>query len=124
MENPHLTPPRPDSTPTKNIDNIMELTLPSSTNNSRPGTPLDSCCERRLALIEEMNEFIFVIQQTQSVINGYNAQGVAEGFLIDHQLQLQVIYKNDLQHVVSELSSLPPVIPLVALLMSFPFHPS
>ncbi|GFY54228.1 hypothetical protein TNIN_19831 [Trichonephila inaurata madagascariensis] len=32
----------------------MELTLPSSTNNSRPETPLDSYCERRLALTEEI----------------------------------------------------------------------
>ncbi|GFY31589.1 hypothetical protein TNCV_4694331 [Trichonephila clavipes] len=99
-ENHHLSPPRPDSTPTRDIDNIMERTLPSSTNNFRPGTPLDSYCDRSLALTQEMNDLKLAIQATQTAINGYNAQGVSEGFLIDHQLRLQVTYKNNLPHVL------------------------
>ncbi|GFV05504.1 hypothetical protein TNCV_227151 [Trichonephila clavipes] len=41
MESQHLTPPRPASTPHKDANNLMELLLPSSTINSRPGTPQD-----------------------------------------------------------------------------------
>ncbi|GFX22186.1 hypothetical protein TNCV_364971 [Trichonephila clavipes] len=41
MESQHLTSPRPATTPQKDADNHMELSLPSSTNNSRPGTPQD-----------------------------------------------------------------------------------
>ncbi|GFW39257.1 hypothetical protein TNCV_1832431 [Trichonephila clavipes] len=41
MESKHLTSSRPVSTPHKDADNLLELLLPSSANNSRPGTPQD-----------------------------------------------------------------------------------
>ncbi|GFY70247.1 hypothetical protein TNIN_392701, partial [Trichonephila inaurata madagascariensis] len=96
VESHHPTPPRPASTQPKDNDNIMELTLHSSTNNSRPATPQDSHCRRRLALNEELKEFTFAIQTTRIMINDYKAQGITGRFLIDHQLQLHDAYKNDL----------------------------
>ncbi|GFX37005.1 hypothetical protein TNCV_1175051 [Trichonephila clavipes] len=39
MENLHISPSSLDSTPCKDFNNAMELTLPTSSNSSRPGTP-------------------------------------------------------------------------------------
>ncbi|GFW58651.1 retrovirus-related Pol polyprotein from transposon opus [Trichonephila clavipes] len=41
MESQHLTSSRLASTPHKNVNNLMELSLSTSTNNSRPRTPQD-----------------------------------------------------------------------------------
>ncbi|GFX48763.1 hypothetical protein TNCV_3479471 [Trichonephila clavipes] len=46
VESHDPTPPRPASTPPMDNDYFMELTLPSSTNNLRPGTPQDTHCRR------------------------------------------------------------------------------
>ncbi|GFY30519.1 hypothetical protein TNCV_3522821 [Trichonephila clavipes] len=56
MENLHLSSPSSDSTPTKDFDNAMETTMPTSSNNSRP--------EKRRALTQEIKEINFAIQTT------------------------------------------------------------
>ncbi|GFX03203.1 hypothetical protein TNCV_1700871 [Trichonephila clavipes] len=100
VESHNPTPSRPASTPAMDKDNFMELTLPPSTNNSRLGMPQDSHCRRRLALNEELKGFTLAIQATQVAIKDYKDKRVTGGFLIDHQQQLQDVYRNDLQHVV------------------------
>ncbi|GFY50976.1 hypothetical protein TNIN_315141 [Trichonephila inaurata madagascariensis] len=46
VESHNPTPPRPASTPPMDKDSIMDLTLPPSTNTSRPKTPQDTHCRR------------------------------------------------------------------------------
>ncbi|GFY43112.1 hypothetical protein TNIN_303831 [Trichonephila inaurata madagascariensis] len=92
MENHQISPPRPVSSLIRNMNNIMGLTLPSFTNNSRLETPVESYCKRRPALTQEMKDLNIAIQATQTTIKGYNAHGFTEGFLIDPQCQFQINY--------------------------------
>ncbi|GFV35543.1 hypothetical protein TNCV_3205741 [Trichonephila clavipes] len=83
-------------------DKFKDMSLPSSAHTSRPGTPHDSTCKRRLALTEKLNQLTFAIQTTNTAINNIKAQGITHSFLIDHQLQLQATYEKDLQHVIQD----------------------
>ncbi|GFW62956.1 hypothetical protein TNCV_4453041 [Trichonephila clavipes] len=121
MENLLISPPSHDSTPSKDLNNAMELTLSTSSNTSRPGRPLESTCKRRHALTEEISQLTTAVQITNNYISNYKNHGVdSHSFLIQNQLQLKAAYEKDIQHVVSELSSLPPSTPVNDNLLDFP----
>ncbi|GFW10445.1 hypothetical protein TNCV_892401 [Trichonephila clavipes] len=98
MENLHISPSSLDSTPSKDVNNAMELTLTTSFNNSRPGTPLESTCKRRLALTEEINKLTLGLQTTSKSISTLKSNGVeSHSPLIQNQLRIKAIYEKEIQ---------------------------
>ncbi|GFU54917.1 hypothetical protein TNCV_1464251 [Trichonephila clavipes] len=94
--------------PNKTTDEPKDLILTSSNHTSRPETPQDSTCKRRLALSEELSQLTLAVQATNTAINNYKAHGVFHIFFIALQLQLQAVYEKYMQHVIGEIFSLPP----------------
>ncbi|GFY43803.1 hypothetical protein TNIN_139351 [Trichonephila inaurata madagascariensis] len=76
---------------TSDLTNIMELSLPSSPNSSRPGTPTATNCERLTAIQEDIEKFGIVIEATKSTIKTLLFTGVADDndpTLLDHNRRL------------------------------------
>ncbi|GFX32238.1 hypothetical protein TNCV_2659141 [Trichonephila clavipes] len=94
-ENYHATSPMIELIPNETTDEPKDLIPPSSNHTSRPGTPQDSTCKRRLALSEELSQLTLAVKATNTAINNYKAHEVSHSFLIAHQLQLQAVYEKD-----------------------------
>ncbi|GFY59704.1 hypothetical protein TNIN_183911, partial [Trichonephila inaurata madagascariensis] len=61
-----------------NLDtiNVMELSLPSSTNSSRPESPTITNCERLRAINKDIEKFGIVIESIKSSLRGLQIAGI------------------------------------------------
>ncbi|GFY48423.1 hypothetical protein TNIN_68341 [Trichonephila inaurata madagascariensis] len=120
MESQHLTSPRPVSTPHKDANNLMELSLPSSANNSRPGTPQKfafpttqhSNCRQLQHLTALIKTDANEVEKYKILTERINNKGYSEEdpFLIE---TFQRLENSSMKHqqAVSEFSSHPPCDP-------------
>ncbi|GFY53721.1 hypothetical protein TNIN_490031 [Trichonephila inaurata madagascariensis] len=53
----------------------MDLSLPSSNNTSRSGTPEDPNCERLQAIATDMKKFAIILENIKSMINALRLNG-------------------------------------------------
>ncbi|GFY45169.1 hypothetical protein TNIN_221941 [Trichonephila inaurata madagascariensis] len=90
--------------------NVMELSLPSSTDSTRPGTPTVTNCERLHDITTDIKKFGIVIENIQSTIRALHLNGINDDndpTLMDQSRRLQEYQR--LQHLaVSEFRSQPP----------------
>ncbi|GFY71651.1 hypothetical protein TNIN_14441 [Trichonephila inaurata madagascariensis] len=90
--------------------NVMELSLPSSTDSTRPGTPTVTNCERLHDITTDIKKFGIVIENIQSTIRALHLNGINDDndpTLMDQTRRLQEYQR--LQHLaVSEFRSQPP----------------
>ncbi|GFY58655.1 hypothetical protein TNIN_205451 [Trichonephila inaurata madagascariensis] len=94
---------------TSDLTNIMELSLPSSTNSSRPGTPTVTNCERLTAIKKDIEKFGIVIEATKSTIKTLLFAGVTDDndpTLLHYNRRLDEIQMLQ-QLAVSEFTSQP-----------------
>ncbi|GFY72208.1 hypothetical protein TNIN_341231 [Trichonephila inaurata madagascariensis] len=89
--------------------NVMELSLPSSTDSTRPGTPTVTNCERLNDITTDIKKFGIVIENIQSTIRALHLNGINDDndpTLMDQNRRLQEYQR--LQHLaVSEFRSQP-----------------
>ncbi|GFY47707.1 hypothetical protein TNIN_272161 [Trichonephila inaurata madagascariensis] len=94
---------------TSDLTNVMELSLPSSTNSTRPGTPTATNYERLKAIQKDIKKFGIVIEATKPTIKTLLFTGVADDddpTLLDHNRRLEE-YQRLQQLAVSEFTSQP-----------------
>ncbi|GFY77243.1 hypothetical protein TNIN_381061, partial [Trichonephila inaurata madagascariensis] len=91
------------------LTNIMELSLPSSADSTRPGTPTVTNCERLKDIQKDIEKFGIVIENIKSTIKTLLFTGVADDndpTLLDQNIRLDE-YQRLLQLAVSEFTSQP-----------------
>ncbi|GFY57890.1 hypothetical protein TNIN_465031 [Trichonephila inaurata madagascariensis] len=91
------------------LTNIMELSLPSSTNSSRPETPTVTNCERLKAINKDIQKFGIVIESIKSTIKSLHFAGIDDDddpTLLDLNRRLEE-YQRLQQLAVSEFASQP-----------------
>ncbi|GFY57091.1 hypothetical protein TNIN_70781 [Trichonephila inaurata madagascariensis] len=89
--------------------NVMELSLPSSTNSSRPETPTITNCERQRAINKDIEKFGIVIESIKSSLRGLQIAGiddVNDPTFLDQTRRLDD-YQRLQQLAVSEFTSQP-----------------
>ncbi|GFY37632.1 hypothetical protein TNIN_145541 [Trichonephila inaurata madagascariensis] len=80
--------------------NVMELSLPSSTDSTRPGTPTVTNCERLYDITTDIKKFGIVIENIQSTIRALHLNGINDDndpTLMDQSRRLQEYQR--LQHL-------------------------
>ncbi|GFV86426.1 hypothetical protein TNCV_3371561 [Trichonephila clavipes] len=50
----------------QDLTNIMELSLPSSNESTRPGTPTETNCERLISIKNDIEKFSIVVENTKA----------------------------------------------------------
>ncbi|GFY65566.1 hypothetical protein TNIN_415271 [Trichonephila inaurata madagascariensis] len=87
--------------------NVMELSLPSSTDSTRPGTPTVTNCERLHDITTDIKKFGIVIENIQSTIRALHLNGINDDndpTLMDQTRRLQEYQR--LQHLAVIINSI------------------
>ncbi|GFW07246.1 putative RNA-directed DNA polymerase from transposon X-element [Trichonephila clavipes] len=73
------------------LTNIMELSLPSSNESTRPGTPTESNCERLIAIKNDIEKFSIVVENTKAGLKTLLFAGIPENYptILDHNRRLE-----------------------------------
>ncbi|GFY07924.1 nucleic-acid-binding protein from transposon X-element [Trichonephila clavipes] len=90
------------------IDEPKDQSLPSSNENSRPATPQEKTCRKRVRLTERIRTLKIQRVEIERITNSLKENGDTSSFLVTYQHKMLNLLESDRQHVVSELSSLPP----------------
>ncbi|GFW47321.1 hypothetical protein TNCV_2648091 [Trichonephila clavipes] len=90
------------------LNYVMDLSLPSSTNSNGPGTPTESNCERLVSIKNDIEKFGIVVENTKARIKTLIFAGVPESdpTIVDHNRRLEE-YQRLQQRAVSEFTSQP-----------------
>ncbi|GFT96560.1 PRE_C2HC domain-containing protein [Trichonephila clavipes] len=69
----------------------MELSLPSSNDSTRPGTPTKSNCERLIAIKNDIEKFSIVVENTKAGLKTLLFAGIPENdpTILDHNRRLE-----------------------------------
>ncbi|GFU31240.1 hypothetical protein TNCV_1742331 [Trichonephila clavipes] len=86
----------------------MDLSLPSSTEPSRPGTPTETNCERLISIKNDIEKFSIVVENTKAGLKTLLFAGIPENdpTILDHNRRLEE-YQRLQQLAVSEFTSQP-----------------
>ncbi|GFW03337.1 nucleic-acid-binding protein from transposon X-element [Trichonephila clavipes] len=86
----------------------MDLSLPSSTETSRPGTPTETNCERLISIKNDIEKFSIVVENTKAGLKTLLFAGIPENdpTILDHNRRLEE-YQRLQQLAVSEFTSQP-----------------
>ncbi|GFW87507.1 hypothetical protein TNCV_1301521 [Trichonephila clavipes] len=92
----------------QDLTNVMELSLPSSNESTRPGTPTESNCERLIAIKNDIEKFSIVVENTKSGLKTLLFAGIPENdpTILDHNRRIEE-YQRLQQLAVSEFTSQP-----------------
>ncbi|GFT15496.1 hypothetical protein TNCV_3265041 [Trichonephila clavipes] len=92
----------------QDLTNVMELSLPSSNDSSRPGTPTESNCERLISIKNDIEKFSIVVENTKAGLKTLLFAGIPENdpTILDHNRRLEE-YQRLQQLAVSEFTSQP-----------------
>ncbi|GFX19974.1 hypothetical protein TNCV_1435341 [Trichonephila clavipes] len=92
----------------QDLTNVMELSLPSSNESTRPGTPTESNCERLVAIKNDIEKFSIVVENTKAGLKTLLFAGIPENdpTILDHNRRLEE-YQRLQQLAVSEFTSQP-----------------
>ncbi|GFW16339.1 hypothetical protein TNCV_4265041 [Trichonephila clavipes] len=105
----HSISPLIDGTTRMMIDEPKDWIIHASNETSRPVTPQDTNCRRRLTLNKSYNKRKSTLDNLKIINDRYKEQGMKpEDTLIETQRRMEAAYGKDMQQVVSELLSLPP----------------
>ncbi|GFU84124.1 hypothetical protein TNCV_4504241 [Trichonephila clavipes] len=90
------------------MNNVMDLSLPSSTEPSRPGTPTETNCERLISVKNDIEKFSIVVENTKAGLKTLLFAGIPENdpTNLDHNRRLEE-YQRLQQLAVSEFTSQP-----------------
>ncbi|GFV93402.1 hypothetical protein TNCV_4540131 [Trichonephila clavipes] len=90
------------------LDNVMDLSLPSSNESSRPGTPTETNCERLISIKNDIEKFGIVVENTKAGLKTLLFAGIPENgpTILDHNRRLEE-YQRLQQLAVSEFTSQP-----------------
>ncbi|GFT71384.1 hypothetical protein TNCV_1151251 [Trichonephila clavipes] len=92
----------------QDLTNIMELSLPSSNESTRPGTPTETNCERLISIKNDIEKFSIVVENTTAGLKTLLFAGIPENdpTILDHNRRLEE-YQRLRQLAVSEFTSQP-----------------
>ncbi|GFT72295.1 nucleic-acid-binding protein from transposon X-element [Trichonephila clavipes] len=92
----------------QDLTNIMELSLPSSNESTRPGTPTETNCEQLISIKNDIEKFSIVVENTKAGLKTLLFAGIPENdpTILDHNRRLEE-YQRLRQLAVSEFSSHP-----------------
>ncbi|GFV59475.1 nucleic-acid-binding protein from transposon X-element [Trichonephila clavipes] len=75
----------------QDLTNIMELSLPSSNESTRSGTPTETNCERLISIKNDIEKFSIVVENTKAGLKTLLFAGIPESdpTILDHNLRLE-----------------------------------
>ncbi|GFU83171.1 nucleic-acid-binding protein from transposon X-element [Trichonephila clavipes] len=75
----------------QDLTNIMELSLPSSNESTRPGTPTETNCERLISIKNDIEKFSIVVENTKAGLKTLLFAGIPESdpTILDHNRRLE-----------------------------------
>ncbi|GFX22052.1 PRE_C2HC domain-containing protein [Trichonephila clavipes] len=75
----------------QDLTNVMELSLPSSNESTRPGTPTESNCERLIAIKNDIEKFSIVVENTKAGLKPLLFAVIPENdsTILDHNRRLE-----------------------------------
>ncbi|GFU80874.1 hypothetical protein TNCV_5048701 [Trichonephila clavipes] len=90
------------------LNNVIDLSLPSSTDSTRPGTPTETNCERLISIKNDIEKFSIVVENTKAGLKTLLFAGIPENdpTILDHNRRLEE-YQRLQQLAVSEFTSQP-----------------
>ncbi|GFX31365.1 hypothetical protein TNCV_2061811 [Trichonephila clavipes] len=90
------------------LNNVMDLSLPSSTDSTRPGTPTETNFERLVSIKNDIEKFSIVVESTKAGLKTLLFAGIPENdpTILDHNRRLEE-YQRLQQLAVSEFTSQP-----------------
>ncbi|GFS85359.1 hypothetical protein TNCV_75851 [Trichonephila clavipes] len=90
------------------LNNVMEFSLPSSNDSTRPGTPTETNCERLISIKNDIEKFSIVVENTKAGLKTLLFVGIPQNdpTILNHNRRLEE-YQRLRQLAVSEFTSQP-----------------
>ncbi|GFS85355.1 uncharacterized protein TNCV_75821 [Trichonephila clavipes] len=90
------------------LNNVMEFSLPSSNDSTRPGSPKETNCERLISIKNDIEKFSIVVENTKAGLKTLLFVGIPQNdpMILDHNRRLEE-YQRLRQLAVSEFTSQP-----------------